>query len=309
MNVFVSGSLAYDRIMNFPGRFSDHIMPDKIHNLNVSFNVDSLVERPGGTAGNISYCLVLLGEQPHTLATIGYDYSRYFEWMEKNSVPKSGIKVIVEQPTAGAYITTDMGDNQITGFHPGAMLFTSDFDFSSYKPEESIGILAPGNLDDMINYSRIYKEKGIRYIFDPGQSLPIWTGDGLKECIDGADILIANDYEMGLITNTTGLDMAALGKLAKSVITTKGEDGSLITTGGTSITIPVVKPNQVSDPTGAGDSYRGGLIKGLIEGKQLAEAALMGSVCASFAIEVQGTQEYSFTSAEFQQRLSTVKIG
>ena len=309
MNIFVSGSLAYDRIMNFPGRFSDHIMPDKIHNLNVSFNVDSLVERPGGTAGNISYCLVLLGEQPHTLATIGYDYSRYFEWMEKNSVPKSGIKVIDEQPTAGAYITTDMGDNQITGFHSGAMLFTSDFDFSSYKPEESIGILAPGNLDDMINYSRIYKEKGIRYIFDPGQSLPIWTGEGLKECIDGADILIANDYEMGLITNTTGLDMAALGKLAKSVITTKGEDGSLITTGGTSITIPVVKPNQVSDPTGAGDSYRGGLIKGLIEGKQLAEAALMGSVCASFAIEVQGTQGYNFTSAEFQQRLSTVKVG
>ena len=309
MNIFVSGSLAYDRIMNFPGRFSDQIMPDKIHNLNVSFNVDSLAERPGGTAGNISYSLVLLGEQPHTLATIGYDYSRYFEWMEKNSVPKSGIKVIDEQPTAGAYITTDLGDNQITSFHPGAMLFTSDFDFSSYKPEESIGILAPGNLDDMINYSRIYKEKGIRYIFDPGQSLPIWTGEGLKECIDGADILIANDYEMGLITNTTGLDMAALGVLAKSIITTKGEDGSLITTGDTSITIPVVKPNQVSDPTGAGDSYRGGLIKGLIEGKELAEAALMGSVCASFAIEVQGTQEYSFTSAEFQQRLSMVNVG
>ncbi len=309
MNIFVSGSLAYDRIMNFPGQFSDHIMPDKIHNLNVSFNVDSLVERPGGTAGNISYCLVLLGEQPHTLATIGYDYSRYFEWMEKNSVPKSGIKVINEQPTAGAYITTDMGDNQITGFHPGAMLFTSNFDFSSYKPEESIGILAPGNLDDMINYSRIYKEKGIRYIFDPGQSLPIWTGDGLKECIDGADILIANDYEMGLITNATDLDMAALGKLAKSIITTKGEDGSLITTGDTSLTIPVVKANQVLDPTGAGDSYRGGLIKGLIDGKDLAESALMGSVCASFAVEVKGTQEYSFTAAEFQQRLSTVKVG
>ena len=309
MNIFVSGSLAYDRIMDFPGRFSDHIMPDKIHNLNVSFNVNSLVERPGGTAGNISYCLVLLGEQPHTLATIGYDYPRYFEWMEKNNVSKIGIKVIDEQPTAGAYITTDMDDNQITGFHPGAMLFTSDFDFSSYKPKESISILAPGNLDDMINYSRIYKDKGIRYIFDPGQSLPIWTGDGLKECIDGADILIANDYEMGLITNTTGLDMAGLGKLAKSVITTKGEDGSLITTGDTSTNIPVVMPKQVLDPTGAGDSYRGGLIKGLIEGKDLAEAALMGSVCASFAVEVQGTQEYGFTEAEFQQRLSTVKVG
>jgi adenosine kinase len=161
----------------------------------------------------------------------------------------------------------------------------------------------------MINYSRFYKEKGIRYIFDPGQSLPIWTGDGLKECIDGADILIANDYEMGLITNTTGLEMAALGKLAKSIITTKGEEGSVITTGSASVNIPVVKPNQVLDPTGAGDSYRGGLIKGLIEGKELAEAALMGSVCASFAVEVLGTQEYSFTTAEFQQRLSTVKVG
>ena len=309
MNIFVSGSLAYDRIMDFPGRFSDHIMPDKIHSLNVSFTVNSLVERPGGTAGNISYCLVLLGEQPHTLATIGYDYPRYFEWMEKNGVPKSGIKIIDAEPTAGAYITTDLGDNQITGFHPGAMLHTSDFLFDSYDPAESIAIVAPGNLDDMLNYSRTYKAKGIRHIFDPGQSLPIWTGEGLRECIDGANILIANDYEMGLICNTTELDMAALGVLAKSIITTKGEEGSVVTTGGTSITIPVVAPKLVADPTGAGDSYRGGLIKGLIEGVDLAEAALMGSVCASFAVEVQGTQEYRFTMEEFQRRMNAVKVG
>ena len=307
MNIFVSGSLAYDRIMDFQGRFSDHIMPDKIHNLNVSFNVNSLVERPGGTAGNISYCLVLLGEQPHTLASIGNDYSNYFAWMDQNNVPKSGIRVVDDQPTAGAYITTDIDDNQITGFHPGAMMFTSDFDFDTYKPEESIGILAPGNLDDMINYSRIYKQIGIRHIFDPGQSLPIWTGDGLKECIDGAEILIANEYEMALIGRSTGLDVAELAKLAGSVITTKGEDGSLITMGERSIPIPSVEPNKVSDPTGAGDSYRGGLIKGLIEGKDLAEAALMGAVCASFAVEAEGTQNYSFSLAEFQQRLSTVK--
>ena len=309
MNIFVSGSLAYDRIMDFPGRFSDHIMPDKIHSLNVSFNVNSLVERPGGTAGNISYCLVLLGEQPHTLATIGYDYPRYFEWMEKNGVPKNGIKIIDAEPTAGAYITTDLGDNQITGFYPGAMLHTSDFPFDSYDPAESIAIVAPGNLDDMLNYSRTYKAKGIRYIFDPGQSLPIWTGEGLRECIDGANILIANDYEIGLICNTTDLDIAALGVMAKSIITTKGEEGSVVTTGGTSITIPVVAPKLVADPTGAGDSYRGGLIKGLIEGVELAEAALMGSVCASFAVEVQGTQEYRFTMEEFQQRMNAVKVG
>ena len=309
MNIFVSGSLAYDRIMDFPGRFSDHIMPDKIHSLNVSFNVNSLVERPGGTAGNTSYCLVLLGEQPHTLATIGYDYSRYFEWMEKNGVPKNGIKIIDTEPTAGAYITTDLGDNQITGFHPGAMLHRSDFSFDGYDPAESIAIVAPGNLDDMLNYSRIYKARGIRYIFDPGQSLPIWKGEGLKECIDGADILIANDYEIGLISNTTGLNMAALGVMAKSIITTKGEEGSVVTTDGTSVTIPAVTPNQVVDPTGAGDSYRGGLIKGLIEGVELEEAALMGSVCASFAVEVQGTQEYRFTMDQFQERLNAVKVG
>ena len=308
MNIFVSGSLAYDRIMDFPGRFSDHIMPDKIHNLNVSFNVNSLIERPGGTAGNISYCLVLLGEKPHTLATIGYDYSRYFDWMDQSNVPKTGIKVVDNQPTAGAYITTDIDDNQITGFHPGAMLLTSDFNFDAYKPEESIGILAPGNQDDMINYSRIYKKKGIRHIFDPGQSLPIWTGDGLKECIDGAEILIANDYEMGLIANLTGLNVPALAKLANAVITTKGAEGSLITMGEASITIPSVEPNKVSDPTGAGDSYRGGLIKGLIDGKDLAGAALMGSVCASFAVEVEGTQGNSFTAADFEQRVSTVQV-
>ena len=154
MNIFVSGSLAYDRIMNFPGRFGDHILPDRIHNLNVSFNVDSLVERPGGCAGNISYCLVLLGEQPHTLATIGSDCNRYLEWMEQNGVPLSGVRVIGSAPTASAYITTDQGDNQITGFHMGAMMHTSDFSFEDYEPEESIAVVSPGNLDDMRNYSR-----------------------------------------------------------------------------------------------------------------------------------------------------------
>ena len=177
MNIFVSGSLAYDRIMNFPGRFGDHILPDRIHNLNVSFNVDSLVERPGGCAGNISYCLVLLGEQPHTLATIGSDCNRYLEWMEQNGVPLSGVRVIGSAPTASAYITTDQGDNQITGFHMGAMMHTSDFSFEDYEPEESIAVVSPGNLDDMLNYSRFYKENGIPYVFDPGQSLPAWTGD------------------------------------------------------------------------------------------------------------------------------------
>ena len=307
MNIFVSGSLAYDRIMNFPGRFGDHILPDRIHNLNVSFNVDSMVERPGGCAGNISYCLALLGEQPHTLATIGHDCTRYLEWMERNGVPRSGVRVIDAAPTASAYITTDQDDNQITGFHMGAMMHTSDFSFEDYDPAESIAVVSPGNLDDMLNYSRFYKENGIPYVFDPGQSLPAWTSENLRECINGAAVLIANDYEMGLISNSTGLDAAALAQLARAVITTMGEQGSVLTVGGDSTVIPVVTPKRVADPTGAGDSYRGGLIKGMVEGRSLAEAALMGSVCASFAIEVQGTQEYRFTMEEFQARLATVQ--
>lgn len=309
MTIFVSGSLAYDRIMNFPGRFSDHILPDRIHNINVSFNVDSLVERPGGCAGNISYCLVLLGEQPLTLATLGRDCGQYLDWMEQNGMPRSGVQVIDTERTAGAYITTDQGDNQITGFHMGAMLYTSDFSFEFYNMDGAIGVVSPGNLDDMRNYSRYYKENGVPYVFDPGQSLPAWSAEDLRECIDGASVLICNDYEAGLISNTTGLDEAALAALAKAVIVTKGEHGSSLRIGDEVTAIPVVTPRQALDPTGAGDSYRGGLVKGMVDGKPLAEAALMGSVCASFAVEVQGTQEYRFTMDEFNERLAGVKAG
>ena len=309
MTIFVSGSLAYDRIMNFPGRFSDHILPDRIHNINVSFNVDSMVERPGGCAGNISYCLVLLGEQPMTLATLGRDCRVYLDWMEQKGVAVSGVRVIDPERTASAYIMTDQGDNQITGFHMGAMLHTSDFSFEFFDLSNAIGVVSPGNLDDMVNYTRFYQENGVPYIFDPGQSLPAWTSDGLRECIEGAAVLICNDYELGLITNTTGLDEAALAGLAKAVIVTKGEHGSSLRVGDEVTLIPVVPPRQVLDPTGAGDSYRGGLVKGMVKGAPLAEAALMGSVCASFAVEVQGTQEYSFTMDEFNERLAGVKAG
>lgn len=309
MTIFVSGSLAYDRIMNFPGRFSDHILPDRIHNINVSFNVDSLVERPGGCAGNISYCLVLLGEQPLTLATLGRDCGQYLDWMEQNGMPRSGVQVVDTERTAGAYITTDQGDNQITGFHMGAMLIASDFSFEFYNMDGAIGVVSPGNLDDMRNYSRYYKEHRVPYIFDPGQSLPAWSAEELRECIDGAAVLICNDYEVGLISNTTGLDEAALAGLAKAVIVTKGEHGSSLRVGDEVTAIPVVTPRQAVDPTGAGDSYRGGLVKGIVDGKPLAEAALMGSVCASFAVEVQGTQEYRFTMEEFNERLAGVKAG
>jgi adenosine kinase len=303
MNILVSGSLAYDRIMDFPGRFSDHILPEKIHTLNVSFTVNGLRENFGGTAGNIAYALSLLGERPTILATIGCDYARYFEWLKNHDIDTESITIIEEEFTAGAYITTDQDDNQITGFNPGAMKCQAPYDFKAVDAEDSIAIVGPGNIDDMIVCPQVYRDKGIRFIFDPGQSLPMWSGDALAAAIDGAEILITNDYELDLVMKMTGLSVDELLKKTKIIISTRGEEGSRIYTADREVDVRAIKAKRVLDPTGAGDAYRAGLIKGLIEGYDIEKCAVMGSACASFAVEHYGTQEYSFTIAEFEERL------
>ena len=305
MNIIVTGSLAYDRIMDFPGKFSDHILPEKIHVLNVCFQVSGMKEKFGGTAGNIAYALTLMGEKPLICATIGHDYEKYFKWLVKNGISTEGIRIIEEEFTAGAYITTDQGDNQITGFNPGAMKYPSSLDVSKLD-RQTIVIVSPGNFEDMVNYPRLCKGKGIDYIFDPGQSLPMWDAKDLMASIDGCRILIVNDYELDLITSKTGLAKKDLLGMADTIITTLGEHGSQISTVSDEIKIPVVKANKVEDPTGAGDSYRGGLISGLVCGKDILQSSRMGSVCASFAVECYGTQDYSFTSEEFNKRLETI---
>ena len=303
MKIIVSGSLAYDRIMDFPGNFSDHILPDKIHVLNVSFTVNSMVERLGGTAGNIAYALSLLGEEPIILATIGHDYHRYFEWLAKNHIACDSIKIIEEEFTASAYITTDRADNQITAFNPGAMKYPTAFNLDRVSPQESIAIIAAGNLEERMNYSLTCRSRGIDYIFDPGQSLPMWPGQDLIQVIEGSTILISNDYELELIISNTGLDRKQLLKRTKTIVSTLGEMGSRVLTPDTEIAIPAAKPRVVVDPTGAGDAYRAGLIKGLVQGKPIEQCAIMGSVCASFAVECYGTQDYHFSLEEFKERL------
>ncbi len=302
MKTIISGSLAYDRIMDFPEYFSDHILPDKIHVLNVSFMVNSVTENFGGTAGNIAYAMKLMGEHPEISATIGQDNHRYFEWLRSNNISIEGIKVIAEEMTAGAYITTDKGDNQITGFNPGAMKYSSELDFATID-KDTLLIVSPGNLDDMVNYPRICLEKNINYIFDPGQAMPMLQSDDLKRIIDGCMLLMVNDYEMNLIINKTGLKQDEVLERAGSSIITLGEHGSALYQGTQKTDIPVIKTNKVVDPTGAGDAYRGGLLSGLIHGKSLEESALLGSVCSSFAVECYGTQVYSFTKEEFDSRL------
>ncbi len=308
MNIIVSGSLAYDRIMDFPGHFSDHILPDKIHVLNVSFTVNGMKEKFGGTAGNIAYGLRLLGEDPVVVATIGHDHQRYFEWLAKNHIATDTIKVVDFEFTASAYITTDQADNQITGFNPGAMRHPSYFSFEMVDPAASILIIAPGNLEDMKTYSTACRKKGIPYIFDPGQSLPMWNGSELLEAITGSKVLISNDYELDLVMKMTGLEKSALLGRTGAIVTTLGEVGSRVTLPDRELAVPAVKPDQVLDPTGAGDAYRAGLLRGLALGKDLHQSAIMGAVCASFAVECYGTQDYYFDDAFFQERLAQHEV-
>lgn len=305
MQIIVSGSMAYDRIMAFPEYFSDHILPDKIHMLNVCFLVDGVTEHFGGTAGNIAHALNLLGHTATITATIGHDYRRYFKKLEKSGIPHDAIKVIDEEFTAGAYITTDKADNQITGFNPGAMKHSSEFDFNGLDPAATIAIVSPGNVSDMINYPRRCKELGIRYIFDPGQQLPVLDAREMIEVIRGSFIFIVNDYEFDLTLNKTGLGRDDLLALPEHTIITLGEQGSTILASGTTTRIKPATPHQVLDPTGCGDAYRGGLLAGLAAGRDIGESARIGSICASFAVECHGTQVYSFTEEEFARRGET----
>lgn len=311
MNILISGSLAYDRIMDFPGKFSDHILPDKIHILNVCFMINGLKENYGGTAGNIAYTLSLLGETPTIISVAGSDFESYRNWLIKNNIPVDNITVVNDELTAGAYITTDKADNQITAFNPGAMKFEANFDFSSVKAEDSLAIVSPGNLDDMLNFSRRYKEADINYIFDPGQSLPAWSGEQMAEMIEGSFIFICNDYELQLSLEKTSMTVEDVLHKTAMLIVTKGEEGSEINMmedgAHVKIKIPSAKADPVNDPTGAGDAYRAGLIKGLLLKNRMVEhAAKIGAVAATYSVENYGTQTFYFTKESFNERFKSV---
>jgi adenosine kinase len=302
MKIYLSGSLAYDRIMDFPGRFSDHILPEKIHILNVCFTVNGMLEKFGGTAGNIAYSLSLLGEMPMILATIGKDHAPYLERLRERRIPTEGIKIIDDEFTAGAYITTDRADNQITGFNPGAMKYPSGFAFSSSDCGTSIVLIGPGNLQDMREYAKQCREIGIRYICDPGQSLTAWEGPALREWIEGSYVLVTNDYELELVMKMTGLAREELLQRTAVIVTTLGEHGSVILTRDGQTTVPAAKIESLVDPTGAGDAYRAGFLKGLVLGRELETAAKMGAVAAAYAVEKYGTQDHTYTYTEFLER-------
>ncbi len=300
-NIIVSGSIVYDRIMNFPGFFKEHILPEKIHILNVSFVTNELKESFGGTAGNIAYNLSLLKKSPVVLGIVGDDFVKYEKRFKKLRINTSQIKKVKGRLTASAHIVTDQDDNQITSFCPGP----ADKKYCQIiKKNKNIelAIVAPDAKELMIEYIRIYKQLKISYIFDPGQQITTLTARDLKKAITGSKVLISNDYENQVILNKLKLKRKDLEKMTEILIITKGALGSEIYYRNKKIFIPSAKPKAVLDPTGAGDAYRAGLIKGLTENWSLEKTGRLAGLVAVHAVEKYGTQEHKFSWRSLQTR-------
>ena len=304
MAIHVYGSVAYDRIMTFPGRFEDHLLPEKLHILNVSFLIDRIEEKRGGTGGNIAYNLALMGETPLLYASVGKDFDYYAKAFTAMNIPLDNIRRLEESFTACAYITTDIKSNQITGFSPSAMNTPCDPAFFPKPQPGDWGMIAPGNAEDMHQMPSVFWHSDTPYVFDPGQQVTALTPEALLNGMSNAEVLIGNDYEIELISHKTGLAKPEMLKRAKHVIITFGVDGSEIMRDGWAKPrhINSVPVKNVADPTGAGDAYRAGLLKGLHSGLDIETSAKLGAVCSSFCIEKYGTQEHAFTGDSFAGR-------
>lgn len=293
MKILVSGSLAFDKIMNFPGYFKDHILPDKIHNINVSFFIEKFSENFGGTAGNISYNLALLDEKPIIFSTVGNDFNEYSQRLGDIGVDVGKIRTMKNTRTALATIITDKADNQIASFCPGAMFNPYPVKFSRAL-KNSIAIVSPGNMEDMVNLSDFYAKNRIPYIFDPGQQIPALSKKELKRCIKGARIFISNDYELSMVSKKTAWGEKEISDNVEILVTTLGAYGSMIKTKKGDCKIKPAKPKKIVDPTGAGDAYRAGFIKGLVEGWPLQTTGEFAGTIACYAVENYGTQNHKF---------------
>jgi adenosine kinase len=290
MPVLVTGSIALDHIMVFPDRFRNHILPERIHMLNVAFHVPTLRRNFGGTAGNIAYCLRLLGEEPIALATVGTDFADYAEWLDRHGVRRDGIRTVEGALTAQCFITTDLDDNQIIAFHPGAMDRADEARIEDVATAFSHAIVSPNAKHAMQGYARELKRRGVPTMIDPSHQLPMFERDELLELIDGADSYVANDYEWALTCERTGLDEESILTRVDKLVVTKGGEGSTILTRGRRIEIPAVKAAEVVDPTGCGDAYRAGLLYGLARGLPLETSGRIGSLLGALVVAVQGPQ-------------------
>jgi adenosine kinase len=304
----ICGSLAYDTIMVFGDRFANHILPDKIHMLSVSFLVPQLRREYGGCAGNIAYNLALLGDVGYPMATVGRDFGPYQEWMKKSGVHADHVRVVDTEMTAQAFITTDLDDNQITAFHPGAMQH-SHLNEVAEAPGIALGIVAPDGREGMIRHAEQFAAAGIPFIFDPGQGLPMFGAEDLERFVSQAAWVTLNEYEWQMVEQKTGWTADGLARRVRALIVTRGAAGSTIHTRDGAIEIPAAPVRAVVDPTGCGDAYRAGLIHGLLHGLDWRATGHIASLLGAIKIESRGTQNHHFTRAAFQERLDAVTAG
>ena len=297
----ICGSLAYDTVMVYPGRFRDHILPDKIHLLNVSFVVPTLRRNFGGCAGNIAYNLRLLECDGHAMGTVGHDFGPYREWMTKNGMSLRFVKVMDEDYTAQAYITTDLDANQLTAFHPGAMTHS----WRQEVPTDgsiTLGVLAPDGREGMIEHAAQFASANIPFMFDPGQAMTLFGGEELSKFIEQATWVTVNDYEATLLQERTGLAAGELAARVAAYVVTRGAEGSVAHAAGRRVEIPAVRAAAVVDPTGCGDAYRAGLVYGQMRGIDWETTGRIASLMGAIKIATVGTQQHRFTLDEFRDR-------
>ena len=301
MRLVVTGSIAFDYLMSFPGKFTDHFLPEHFSRVSLSFLVDTMDKRRGGCAPNIAYTLALLGERPLLMATAGQDFGEYRRWLEAAGVDTSLVREVPDKFTASFFCSTDAANNQIASFYTGAMAHAAELSFRTIGPVDLV-IVSPNDPAAMTQYSEECRTLGIRYIFDPGQQCARMSGPELADGINGAYLVICNDYELELIREKCGLGEADILQRAEHLVVTRGEHGSSVFRGEERWDVPAVTPARIADPTGVGDAYRGGFMKGLGSGASLQTCAELGSVAATFALEHLGGTSHSYTRGEFQVR-------
>jgi adenosine kinase len=301
MRTLICGSIAYDTIMVFRDHFKNHILPEKIHILNVSFLVPDMRREFGGCAGNIAYNLQMIGGHPLIMATVGDDYPPYASRLQDLGLAQDHVRQVNGAFTAQAFITTDLADNQITAFHPGAMNFSHENHIAD-ADDVNLGIVAPDGREGMVQHAREFHELGIPFMFDPGQGLPMFTGEELLDFIHKADYVAVNDYEGQLLHERTGRSLETLAKLVKGLIVTKGAEGSVIYSDDQQIQIPIVTPERLVDPTGCGDAYRAGLLYGITHDMDWQTTGQLGSLLGALKIAKRGGQNHGFIRDEIGQR-------
>jgi len=301
MSTVVTGSIAFDYLMSFPGKFTEHFLPEHMSRVSLSFLVDSMDKRRGGCAPNIAYTLALLGERPRLMATAGQDFDDYRRWLEAAGVDTSLVKQVGDKFTASFFCSTDLESNQIASFYTGAMANAAELSFRDAE-DCSIAIISPNDPAAMVQYAEECRTLGIAYIWDPGQQCARMSGDELAEGLRGSAITICNDYELELLRQKTGFDEDVVLAKTGALIVTRGENGCSVREGDREISVPAVTPHRIVDPTGVGDAFRGGLLKGLALGAPLGVSCQLGSVAATYALEHLGGQSHAYTWEEFRGR-------